>query len=199
MVQPNAAEPTGRLGDQLGRQQESLIWQEFRSSAAARGLSARMAISDQPLEARLRAYESANRYDRPRDALHLVLICCQEPIGANSILTLELISGLQLAQDCRTVRVRLRSTHPIGNHIRSGSVPPCPGVTATTRMVSPRRGSREIATDPTIHNPTECNLFDCSSPLLFPPSQHRYWRPDCKSLGLRTLAAPFHLASFLFL
>lgn len=58
-----------------------------------------MAIFDQPLEARLRAYESANRYDRPRDALHLVLICCREPIGANSILTLELISGIQLAQD----------------------------------------------------------------------------------------------------
>lgn len=56
-----------------------------------------MAIFDQPLEARLRAYESANRYDRPRDALQLVLICCWKPIGANSILTLALISGIQLA------------------------------------------------------------------------------------------------------
>lgn len=175
-MQPNVAEPTGRLRDQPGEHQESLNWQEFRSSAAARGLSARMAIFDQPLEARLRAYESANRYDRPRDALHLVLICCREPIGANSILTLELISGLQLAQDL-----------PNGESSCCGQ--PTPSATTSVRapcllaLVSPRRhawfpqgeGLGKLP-DPTIHNPTECNLFDCPSPLLFPPSQHRYWR-----------------------
>lgn len=164
-MQPNAAEPTGRLRDQPAEQQESLIWQEFRSSAAARGLSARMAISDQPLEARLRAYESANRYDRPRDALHLVLICCREPIGANSILTLELISGLQLAQDLpngessSAVNPPHRQPHPFG--LRA-SLPRCHR--DDSAWFPQGGGSREIATDPTVHNPTECNLFDCPQP-----------------------------------
>lgn len=94
-----------------------------------------MAIFDQPLEARLRAYESANRYDRPRDALHLVLICCREPIGANSILTLELISGIQLAQDLpngessSAVIHTPRQLHPFKLRVCASC---CPQVSVTT-------------------------------------------------------------------
>lgn len=82
-----------------------------------------MAIFDQPLEARLRAYESANRYDRPRDALHLVLICCRGPMGANSILTLELISDLQLAQDLPNGEGSSAVIHPSATTSVRNSVP----------------------------------------------------------------------------
>lgn len=93
------------------------------------------------------------------------------------------------------MRVRLQSSTPLGNCIRSNSVcglllPPGVGHYDDTHTWISQGGSREIATDTEVHHLTECNLFDPPSPLLFPPSPHRHWRADCKSLGLRTLAAP---------
>lgn len=152
MMRPNAAEPMPRHEDQPEQQQESLIWQEFRSSAAARGLSARMTIFDQPLEARLRACESANRYDRPCNVLHLILICCWEPMGANSILTLELISGLQLAQDLPNGESSSGS-HPHPSATTSVPTPCLLGTTITWSTRFLQAGSREIATDTEIHQP----------------------------------------------
>lgn len=170
-----------------------MIWQDFRSSAAARGLSARMVISDQPLEARLRAYESANRYDRPCNALHLILICCWEPMGANSILTLELISGLQLAQDLpngessSAVIHRHRQLHPF--ELRDSW-----HQDNMENMVSPGRASGNCHT---LRDPATVLSATCltPSPLLFTPSPHKYWMPNCKSLGLRT-HGPSHPWSF---
>lgn len=150
-----------------------------------------MAIFDQPLEARLRAYESANRYDRPRNALHLVLICCRRPIGANSILTLELISGIQLAQDLPNGESSSAVIHPSA----TTSVPtPCllPRNHHDDTHGLPKQGLGKL---PQTQRSIVLRSATCLSPpahSLFPPSPHRHWRPDCKSLGLRTLAAPVH-------
>lgn len=111
-----------------------------------------MAIFDQPLEARLRAYESANRYDRPRDALHLVLICCWKPIGANSILTLELISGIQLAQDLPNGEGSSAVIHPSATtSVQTPCLLPRCQSLHFDNTWSPQGGSREIATDLEIH------------------------------------------------
>lgn len=162
-----------------------------------------MAIFDQPLEARLRAYESANRYDRPRNALHLVLICCWKPIGANSILTLELISGIQLAQDLPNGEGSSAVIHPSATiSVQTPCLlPRCQSLHFDNTHGLPKEGLGKL---PQTSRSIDLRSATCltPSPLLFPPSPHRHCRPDCKSLGLRTLAAPSHLArcipSFLF-
>lgn len=157
-----------------------------------------MAIFDQPLEARLPAYESANRYDRPRDALHLVLICCREPIGANSILTLELISGIQLAQDLANGESSSAVIHTPSatTSVRTPSCaswsPRCQSLRGHTRTHGfPKEGLGKLPQTLRSIIPGSATCLTSPSPLLFPPSPHRHRREDCKGLGLRTLAAPF--------
>lgn len=134
-----------------------------------------MAIFDQPLEARLRAYESANRYDRPRDALHLVLICCREPIGANSILTLELISGIQLAQDLpngessSAVIHTPRQLHPFKLRVCASCCPQV-SVTTTTRTHGfPKEGLGKLPQTLRSIVLRSATCLTPPSPLLFPP------------------------------
>lgn len=152
-------DPTGqRLKPNLGTSrtnQESLIRHDRNSDRLQQqgACRARMTISDQPLEARLRAYESANRYDRPCNALHLVLICCWGPMAANSILTLELISGaFSSPRTCRTVRERVRlavihtcrQQHPF----QLRALPPGRHDNMERVHGFSRARCREIATDP---------------------------------------------------
>lgn len=96
MMRLNEVKPTIRLNSLPRQQVKGCTWQESRSSAAARGLSARMAIFDLPLKASLFADTS-----QPIGMITLkrVLICYCVPTGANSILTLELMSDIQLSQD----------------------------------------------------------------------------------------------------
>lgn len=103
----------------------------------------------------------------------LVLICCWKPIGANSILTLELISGIQLAQDLpngegsSAVIHTHRQPHPF--KLRASES--CAGVTATTHMVLPREGLGKL---PQTSRSIALRSATCltPSPLLFPPSPH---------------------------
>lgn len=115
-----------------------------------------MAIFDLPLKARLRLQLAGTSQPIGMITLLLILICYREPMGADSILTLELMPGISA---CPGLVGRWQFIYSCPS---SASLSVCPLCVLSVPQHTwlPQTEPREIDTDSRIHYLTELNLFD---------------------------------------